>query len=199
MEISIKSVSDLAICSNAIRTCWNSFKHSDNGKKDLELINRVGNKYKHKSTLEHIVIQAEIKGISRALLQQLSRHRHISLSVKSTRYTLKELKDIKLETIEDLEKYCVLPPNIDITNLLLKQLKLVREMLLKGYSNDYVKYALPEAFKTDLYITLNIREFQHIYNLRSSTSALWEFRLLVTKFKNKLLEFEPNLIHVLED
>ena len=44
----------------------------------------------HDSILEHINLTYSIKGISRALLQELSRHRHISLSVESTRHTLKK-------------------------------------------------------------------------------------------------------------
>ncbi len=61
--------------------------------KDKELINRVGNKFKHSSTLEHLNYTFYIQGISRACLQEVARHRHTSPSVKSTRYTLKELKN----------------------------------------------------------------------------------------------------------
>lgn len=63
------------------------------GEKDKALIDRVGNKFKHASTLEHLTYNFEIDGISRACLQELARHRMASLSVKSTRYTLKELKE----------------------------------------------------------------------------------------------------------
>lgn len=63
------------------------------GPKDLALINRVGNEFRHSSILEHISFNFFIDGISRACLQELARHRIASLSVKSSRYTLKELKD----------------------------------------------------------------------------------------------------------
>jgi len=63
------------------------------GPKDLALLDRVGNQFKHASVLEHISFNFYIKGISRCCLQELARHRMASLSVKSTRYTLnKELK-----------------------------------------------------------------------------------------------------------
>ena len=65
------------------------------GIKDKELIARVGNKLKHKSVLEQLVYTFDISGVSRALLQELARHRMQSLTVKSTRYTLKELKNEK--------------------------------------------------------------------------------------------------------
>ena len=40
----------------------------------------------HVSVLEHISFTFEVSGVTRALLAQLSRHRHISLSVRSQRY-----------------------------------------------------------------------------------------------------------------
>ena len=90
MQITLLHYTDLKICSHAIRTCWQSFEKGDNGgEKDKELIDRVGNKYKHASTLEHLNYTFYIQGISRACLQVLARHRIASLSVKSSRYTLK--------------------------------------------------------------------------------------------------------------
>ena len=63
------------------------------GPKDLALLDRVGNQFHHGSILEHISMNFFIDGISRACLQEVSRHRHTSLSVKSSRYVLaKELK-----------------------------------------------------------------------------------------------------------
>ena len=45
-------------------------------------------KENHGSILEHINLTYSIEGLSRACLQELARHRLISLSVESTRYTL---------------------------------------------------------------------------------------------------------------
>ena len=94
MKITLMQHTSLEVCAHAIRTCWQSFdKSDDGGKKDKELIDRVGNKFKHSSTLEHLNYTFYIQGVSRALLQELARHRMASLSAKSTRYTLKELKE----------------------------------------------------------------------------------------------------------
>ena len=49
----------------------------------------------HESVIEHINLTFRVEGISRALLQELARHRHISLSVRSTRYTLGNSLDRK--------------------------------------------------------------------------------------------------------
>ncbi|WP_192866388.1 FAD-dependent thymidylate synthase, partial [Campylobacter jejuni] len=94
MQITLLFHTPLSVCSHATRTCWQSFEKGDcGGEKDKELIDRVGNKFKHASTLEHLNYTFYIQGISRACLQEVARHRHTSPSVKSTRYTLKELRN----------------------------------------------------------------------------------------------------------
>jgi thymidylate synthase (FAD) len=63
------------------------------GPKDRDLIRRIIAQG-HTSTLEHMVFVFDIEQLSRAALQELARHRHASLSVRSTRYTLSsQLKD----------------------------------------------------------------------------------------------------------
>ena len=191
MEVLLKHYTPLPICSNAIRTCWQSFDKSDNGgEKDKELIDRVGNKFKHSSTLEHLVYNFYIKGVSRALLQEFARHRMASLSVKSTRYTLKELKNEKEFYVFDsrAEKYLV-KTDVDIVdNASLKALENLRQVLQKGISNDKAKYCLPESYKTELSWTINARSLQNFLSLRSSKSALWEIRELSLQIYNVLPE-----------
>jgi len=85
-------IPDDKVC-NGCGACNDFYRKIVRGKKDKELIHRVGNKMKHASTLEHLVYTFYIQGISRACLQELARHRIASLSVKSTRYTTsRELK-----------------------------------------------------------------------------------------------------------
>lgn len=186
MEITLLSHTELKVCSHAIRTCWQSFERSDDGgQKDKELILRVGNKNKHASTLEHLVYSFYISGISRAALQELARHRIASLSVKSTRYTLKELKEQEpflLDSIESTlkraEKFVVLSENDELNFAIISALENLRKLLVSGLSNDLAKYALPEAYKTELTWSINARSLQNFLALRSSKAALWEMRIL---------------------
>jgi len=154
------------------------------GEKDKDLICRVGNKFKHASTLEHLVYSFDIDGISRACLQELARHRMASLSVKSTRYTLRELRDSKDFLASD---FCVshnLPAagQQALMNVLLE----IKTLLKQGYGNDYVKHLLPEAYKTSLVWTINARSLQNFLSLRTSKSALWEIRELAYAIYDEL-------------
>jgi len=190
MEITLMHHTPLEVCAHAIRTCWQSFDKSDEGgEKDKALIDRVGNKYKHASTLEHLVYTFFIQGVSRALLQELARHRIASLSVKSTRYTLKELK--KSESFaendyEGAEKFIVLTGNKFVDTASIKALNNLQEILKMGVSNDVAKFCLPESYKTELTWTINARSLQNFIELRSNKSALWEIQNLANSLFKSL-------------
>ena len=178
MNVTLLFNTPLEICIRAIRTCWDSFHKSDNcGSVDMELVYRVGNKNKHKSVLEHLVYSFEIVDISRACLQELARHRMASLSVKSTRYTLKELRKedsflpLNNENIKRAEKYLVLN----------KQSELV-----DSASINTLESCLPESYKTQLVYTINARSLQNFLELRSSKNALHEIRVLAFKLFDAL-------------
>ena len=158
------------------------------GDKDRELIARVGNKLKHKSVLEQLVYWFDIDGISRACLQELARHRTARLTVKSSRYTLKELKDncsfcntspIGIDwRWDEVEKFCVLTGCITTDYNIASALSTLQSALEDGISNDISKYCLPEAFKTRLQWQIDMRNYQSFLELRLDKSALWEIREL---------------------
>ncbi|MGX3010802.1 FAD-dependent thymidylate synthase [Helicobacter sp. 23-1044] len=186
MKITLLHYTPLDICSHAIRTCWQSFDKSDNGGEiDKALIDRVGNKYKHSSTLEHLSYSFYIQGISRACLQELARHRIASLSVKSSRYTLKELmKEVPFLSTDDYDrasKYIVMTNDelVDIASI--QALENLRLLVNQRVTNDLAKYAMPECYKTELTWTINARSLQNFLALRNSNQALWEIRQLANE------------------
>lgn len=192
MTIALLNYTPLHICSNAIRTCWQSFDKGDNGgEKDLELIDRVGNKFKHSSTLEHLYYNFHIKGISRACLQELSRHRIASLSVKSSRYTLKELKNeesflpINEENLKRSGEFIVLTNDNLVDYASINALENLRK-IVSSKSNDIAKYCMPECYKTELRWSINARSLQNFLSLRTSKNALWEIRILANEIFNNI-------------
>ncbi|WP_456457677.1 FAD-dependent thymidylate synthase [Nitratifractor sp.] len=192
MDVTLLHYTPLEVCAHAIRTCWQSFDKSDEGgEKDRALIDRVGNKFKHASTLEHLVYTFYIRGISRALLQELARHRMASLSVKSTRYTLKELKECAPFDPDDFEgasRFIVLTGKEAVDRASIRALNNLQELLKEGIGNDYAKYALPESYKTELTWTINARSLQNFLRLRSNKAALWEIRTLAYSLYERLPE-----------
>ena len=184
MQVELLHYTPLHVCSHAIRTCWNSHNKSDKGKLDENLIYRVGNINKHKSVLEHLFYSFDIKGISRACLQELARHRMESLSVKRTRYTLKELnkEDSFLPLCEEnykrAEKYIMLSSNERVKDQSIKALENLRLAVKDGIANDIAKYIIPECYKTELVWSINARSLQNFLELRTAKVALKEIREL---------------------
>jgi len=199
MDVKLLQHTSLEVCAHAIRTCWQSFdKSDDGGQNDKDLINRVGNKFKHASTLEHLTYTFYISGVSRALLQELARHRMASPSVKSTRYTLKELKESSINI--DYEKFLVYTGIEAVDEASRLALDNLKEILLDGVSNDKAKYCLPESYKTELTWSINARSLQNFISLRSGKSALWEIQDLAKALYNVLPKDHQYLFdHCLED
>lgn len=185
MKVELLHFTPIMIAVNAIRTCYNSCDKSDDlGEKDIKLLQSII-KNKHLSTIEHLSYNFKISGISRALLQELSRHRIASLSVKSTRYTLRELKNVNQDELKD---YLVkISDTIDEYNRfrLATMQALINEQNL---SNDELKYMLPEAFKTELMLTINARSLRNLLELRLSSKALKEFRELAKAIYREIPE-----------
>jgi thymidylate synthase (FAD) len=179
MVVRLLHYTPLWVIDKAIGKCWDSQK----SKVDTDRMYRVGNKHKHSSTLEHVLYNFDIDGISRACLQELARHRHTSLSVKSTRYTLKELKEV-----DEVDSFFVHTEDTLVNLQTHNVLKGVQRLLKEGISNDIVKYSLPEAYKTSLVWSINMRSLQNFLELRTSSAALPEIRELAKEIFNKLPE-----------
>ncbi len=133
----------------------------------------------HETTLEHINLTYSVKGLSRACLQELARHRHISLSVESTRHTLK--KNATSEFV--FENFMYTPGDFGMAHLQWVEamcfVNFAREH--PDFTNDELKYFIPEFWPTNLILTSNIRELRHIIKLRTAPAALKEFQDLARK------------------
>ena len=143
----------------------------------------------HESVLEHITLTYEVNNLTRACLQELARHRHISLSVESTRHTLKKLlldEDFILET-PDLN-YDVEQDDENITPASEMVLLLMQLAHNKKITNDELKYYVPEFWPTNLILTANVRELRHIVSIRTSPAAFKEFQELARNFVSVLPE-----------
>lgn len=198
IQVELLHNTPLSVLVRAIRQCYESQEASDSyypkydpqcfrlGHKDRKLVDRIINS-DHTSTLEHITYNFQVKSISRLNLQELARHRMASLSVKSTRYTLKELKNedsfidfgVPYPTyyFDDAGKYINLTGIEEIDTASLLALEQLRILLSSGkYTNDQAKYAVPECYKLDLIWTINARSLRNFLHLRSSHRAHFEIR-----------------------
>jgi thymidylate synthase (FAD) len=205
LEVKLLHSTPLEIADIAICKCYGNEPHSDEAKVKAR-INRVANVSKHASTIETLVYSFDISGISRACLIELSRHRISSYTIKSSRYTLQELKKeaefiregvnekgnisitITDELVERASKYVVLTGNSQVDTSIMEALENLRFMILQDIPNDIAKYCMPEAYKTSLVMTINARALQNFLELRSSKHALWEIQRLAKAMYDALPE-----------
>lgn len=185
MKVTLKSYFSLENIAEATRTCWASENKGDSGgPKDIDLIERIGNGKNHLGIFEHAVYNFLIEDVSRALLQEFARHRMASLKVKSSRYTLK--KNIKENLpIDDM---VILTNDPDIDKIVNDTIQAIINLLIRrpDIPNDIIKYALPEAYKTKIFWTINGSSLKNFLNLRSSKGALWEMRDLAKAIYEEL-------------
>ncbi len=182
MEVKLLNATPLSVADIAICKCYSNTPNEDI-EKQKGRINKVANVQKHASTIEHIVFSFDIDGISRAVLQELCRHRVSSYTVKSSRYTLDELKN-EIDFVEEddknntrARKYIVFTGDklVDTHNIYcLNELR----VLVLNRKNDVAKYGMIEAYKTSLVMSINARSLQNFLELRTSKHALWEIQLL---------------------
>ena len=192
MNIVLEHSTPLYIAAYAARVCTDTTERC-NSEADYTLLKNIID-MGHESVLEHINYTFLIEGISRALLQELARHRHISLSVESSRYTLKK------HSASNGCKF-VLPNYVLGSSLFIKANKVIDDCLQlisaiyeDDLPSDVAKYFIPECLTTRLVMTCNLRELRHIYRIRSSKRALPEFQYLMAEIKSVLPEQDQHLL-----
>lgn len=176
----------------ACRTCYSEqypnviWQETPSEDKMLSLVKKVIASGHH-STLEHCTFIFSVSGISRACSHQLVRHRHMSFSQKSQRYV----------TEKGQFEY-ITPPSINKSsladkyhNLMVEIQTLYTEMIHDGIKAEDARFILPNAASTSMLLSLNLREFIHLANIRLCTNAQLEIRMLVKKMVSEAVDKNP--------
>lgn len=189
-KVELKQCSDLRIVTDAIRTCTDT-EHKMQMPEDINLIDNCIRKG-HDSVLEHCFYTFKLEGFSRAMLQELARHRIASFSVMSTRWCLKRLKKerpflaFEQDALDRGSEYLVMTGARRIDLASVRALDMLRENLKSGFLPDKAKYSLPDALKTKAMMTINLRSWRNMVKLRTSEMALWEFRQMMHRMIHEL-------------
>lgn len=175
-----------------------------NTEPNLETAKKVITKLRHTSCAEHVVMSWAVEGVSRAELQEHMRHRIASPTVKSTRYTLgKDLaKDEYLmfvvpEISEKIDEEVFKEFLIKKSEWEHQSLKLIKEFKDRGFPNDYLKYLLPESYRTSFTWTVNLRSFMNFLELRLSPTAHMEIRTVAGRMR-EAIEKTPESAYIHE-
>lgn len=153
----------------------------------------------HESVLEHSSVSFWVEGVSRALLTELERHRHISFSVESQRYVATggahpepvippALRGTKHEASLRFEYGMA----IGIYNGVYEQL--VTAGLKKKEAREAARAFLPNATPVDFVVTGNLRAWRDVLGKRWHVAADAEIREFAGLVLAELRELAPNSV-----
>lgn len=131
----------------------------------------------HTSILEHASVTFSIEGVSRACMAQLTRHRMASFCIESQRYCKYDA-----DFFED--DWYVIPPAFErdypreFADHMYQCAGNYMGAVAAGMKPEDARYLLPEATKTNVVMTMNLREVFHFWDLRRDKAAQWEIRNL---------------------
>lgn len=156
----------------------------------------------HLSILEHISLTFYIKDVSRALSHQLVRHRLSSYSQQSQRYC-------KIDTMPNTEQFnewYIIPDSIKYNAFALQEYAILMNKIgsiyrylidIEGISKEDARMVLPNACKTSLIMTCNLRAFIEQAEKRLCNKAQWEIQELYKLMSQQVSEAYPFIAKLL--
>jgi len=145
----------------------------------------------HGSTIEHVVFTFGISGVSRTLSHQLVRHRAgVAFDQQSQRYVkFKGAATMLPATIEEADEGLRERYEDQVGSAL----ELYGEMVEAGIPGEDARFVFPNATRTNLVMTTNLRALIHMSGLRLCTMAQWEIRRLFQLIRHEIFQVSPFL------
>lgn len=198
----IDGISIMKNIEKAGRTCYKSEVLSDESyKKFIKSIIARG----HESVLEHEKVSVRLV-TDRGTMWDITRHRHCSFSIESSRYC-NYSKDKFGNEIKVIDPF-FLKPEVDDENgehwatytawknSIAASEKAYFEILNNGGIPDHARMVLPASLATEICMTANIREWRHIFKLRCQHTVHPHVRQVMIPL---LLHFKDIMPELFED
>lgn len=187
---------------------------------DEELGDRVVKhciKFGHWSVIEHPTITFVVSGYPHSVMAQSTRHRHLSFSVQSQRYTGERILGLFENDYDELESIFYCRPEGDYFDRegkkyyysqenreqdLIKTFELASFFIDKyynGFALEHARDLLPQNIRQDFVVTFNARSLLHFCDLRLPKDAQLEIRDLATRLFAHFKEWMPEVAEYYEN
>lgn len=146
----------------------------------------------HESVIEHEKITVKII-CDRGVSHEIVRHRIASYSQESTRYC--NYTDDKFGKELTFIRPCFWEQNSKKYNIWYKQMESVEKnyfsLIDLGSTPEQARSILPNSLKTEIVITMNLREWRHFFKLRTSLKAHPQMREISLPLLNEMSNYLP--------
>ena len=180
------------------RSCYESWSRpNEKTREDKDYLRRTLFEQGHFSILEHASATFYLTGVSRALLAEITRHRHLSFSVLSQRF------------VDESEANIVIPPAARGSEKLMWEFEdaatgarhsyreLVEALLGSGLARKQAREAaravLPNMTETRIVVTGNMRAWHEVIERRTAPDADAEFQEVAGLIRDELKKLAPEV------
>ena len=180
------------------RSCYESWSRpNEKTREDKDYLQRTLFEQGHFSILEHASATFYITGVSRALLAEITRHRHLSFSVLSQRF------------VDESEANIVIPPAARGSEKLMWEFEdaaagarhsyreLVEALsdsgLTRKQAREAARAVLPNMVETRIVVTGNLRAWHEVIARRTAPDADAEFQQVANLIRNELQRLAPEV------
>lgn len=195
MEPDLYSTTSEDLIEFAGRACYQSF-HKPNAKtaRNADYIANIIAQG-HESVLEHASASFYVQGVSRNMLLELERHRHLSFSVISTRFV--DATKSKVIIPPALRPYYSGNEQALDSDEIEKYLQTVDILVEKGATRkearEAARWLLPGNLETKFVVTGNMRAWRDVLKKRFSKHADAEIALFASDVLDLLREHAPSV------
>lgn len=185
------------------RTCYRS-EGKEITEDSANKFNKMLVKRGHLSVIEHTLMTVKFINVSRGFTHEMVRHRLCSYSQESTRY----VDYAQGETKPDIEKFelkCIVPPHknenekvfvngfgaMSLSDMLRATEFFYRALRKSNWPPEDARQILPNAINANIVVSANLREWQHIFKMRTQKAAHWEIRQVMGDLLEKVQQIIP--------
>jgi thymidylate synthase (FAD) len=167
----------------------------------------------HFGPFEHPQATFAVKGVSRACMAQLTRHRHVSFDVQSMRYVA--FDDVDPADVREGELVVIPPSATDpdwvgrnqrtgqvdeesaaereaiFKDAIESAVTSYQELLELGMPPEDARFVLPIGTKVNIVMSMNVRMLMHVADMRAAADAQWEIRELTESVLDLAAEWCP--------
>ena len=177
------------------RNCYRSFHRPNEATyNDADYLRRTLGEQGHWSISEHATATLYFTGVSRAVLTELTRHRHLSFSVESQRFiNANDANIVMPPAMRDLDEEeqdgFLLLAEESIEDY--KAIQTALDHLPKKQRNEAARALLPNAVETRMVVTGNLRAWNEVIQRRTQPDADAEIQEVMRLAREALHTVSP--------